>query len=59
MVGVVDGGRPNKVKERPVKLAWRPLNQPATEIDQLQLTFFIFKNESGYIFSCYMIEMHP
>jgi hypothetical protein len=25
--------------------------QPA-EIDQLQLTFFVFKNESGYIFSC-------
>ena len=58
MVGVVDGGRPNKVKERPVKLAWRPLNQPATEIDQLQLTFFVFQNESGYIFSCNMIEIH-
>ena len=28
-----------------------PVTQPATEIDQLQLTFFVFQNESGYIFS--------
>jgi hypothetical protein len=50
MVGVVDGGRPNKVKERPVKLAWRPLNQPATEIDQLQLTFLYLKMNQDIFF---------
>ena len=30
---------------------------PAIEIDQLQLSFFVFKNESGYIFLCNMIEI--
>jgi hypothetical protein len=32
--------------------------QPATEIDQLQLTFFVLKIESGYILLCNMIEIH-
>jgi len=26
------------------------MRQPATKIDQQQFTFFVFKNESGYIF---------
>ena len=32
--------------------------QPATEMDQLQLIFLVFKNESGYNFLCNMIEIH-
>ena len=32
--------------------------QPATEIDQLQLTFFVLKIESGYIFLWNMIGIH-
>jgi hypothetical protein len=32
--------------------------QPATEIYQLQLTFFVLKIESGYIFLWNMIGMH-
>ena len=37
------------------KLAWLAKFQPATEIDQLQLTFFVLKIESGYIFLWNMI----
>ena len=48
----------DQVKIRRPKLAWLAKFQPATEIDQLQLTFFVFQNESGYIFSCNMIEIH-
>ena len=32
--------------------------QPATEIDQLQLTFFVLKIEPGYIFLWNMIRTH-
>ena len=45
--------RQKNVKLRPPKLPWQPglaKFQPATEIDQLQLTFFVFQNDQDIFF---------
>ena len=52
------GKKKKKIKIRRPKLAWLAKFQPATEIDQLQLTFFVLKIESGYIFLWNMIGIH-
>jgi len=49
------------LKYVPQNWPWQPglaKFQPATEIDQLQLTFFVLKIESGYNLLCNMIEIH-
>ena len=51
---------PRKVKLKYEGQNWPGLAkfQPATEIDQLQLTFFVLKIESGYFFLWNMIGIH-
>ena len=53
-----DNGCGGSLKIRRPKLAWIRQIQPATEIDQLQLTFFVLKIESGYFFLWNMIGIH-
>jgi hypothetical protein len=50
--------KPSDFKIRGAKLAWFSKIPASTEIDQLQLTFFVSKIESGYFFLWNMIGIH-